>query len=201
MPDKDVCLRAADRVQQVLAERRVDQRAERRALRGAVAVVLAAGDAATALRATWHYARWYPGRWVPSRNAGSRAITHPELETELRAVQGYSRKLSRSVFHAMLRFGPKLEREQLILGRLVDIGADLFAWSCAISRAASIVENSGTSQAEITHALRTVQYLGELSRDKIRDRFRKLFSKADHHGYALTKELLSRVPLPAPATK
>jgi len=157
--------------------------------------------AATALRATWHYARWYPGRWVPSRNSGSRAITHPELETELRAVQGYSRKLSRSVFHAMLRFGPKLEREQLILGRLVDIGAELFAWSCAISRAASIVENSGTSQAEITHALRTVQYLGELSREKIRDRFRKLFSKADHHGYALTKELLSRVPLPSPAVK
>jgi alkylation response protein AidB-like acyl-CoA dehydrogenase len=148
--------------------------------------------ARTFVKAGWFYARWYPNRWFPGINASSHAITHPLLEDELRHMQALSRKLSRSVFHAMLKFGPKLEREQLVLGRLVDIGADLFAWSCAISRAESIVENSSQSQAEIDHTLKLVQHLGSLMQENIRANFQNLFRRIDRQGYALAKQLLER---------
>ncbi|TLD72061.1 DNA polymerase II [Phragmitibacter flavus] len=146
--------------------------------------------ARTFVKAGWHYARWYPSRWLPGRSASTHAITHPLLEDELRHMQALSRKLSRSVFHAMLKFGPKLEREQLVLGRLVDIGADLFAWSCAISRAESIVENSSQSQAEVDHTIKLVQHLGSLMQENIHTNFQNLFRKIDHQGYSLAKHLL-----------
>lgn len=147
--------------------------------------------AKTAFRATRHYATWYPGRWIATSK--SHDTTHPELEDELRAVQAMCRRLSRATFHAMLRFGPKLEREQLVLGRLVDIGAELFAWSCAIARAESTVENANRGQAEIDRTLRIVKHLGLLAREKINHLFRSLHRKADHEGYKLAKELLDGV--------
>lgn len=146
--------------------------------------------ARTFFKASWHYARWYPARWLPSQAKPNHQLTHPDLEDELRSIQSLSRKLSRSVFHAMLKFGPKLEREQLVLGRLVDIGAELFAWSCAISRAESIIENSSRSQQEINETLLLIKHLGSLSREKIHLRFQQLFRKADHQGYQLTKQIL-----------
>ncbi len=93
-------------------------------------------------RAGLHYAAWYPTRWIPNfKHNGDRTL-HPELAMELRAVERLGRKLSRVVFYAMLLHGPKLEKKQLVLGRLVDIGAELFAWSTAVSRAQSIFEGA-----------------------------------------------------------
>ena len=42
----------------------------------------------------------------------------------LRYVERTTRRLARSIFHAMVRFGPGLEKRQAVLGRIVEIGAE-----------------------------------------------------------------------------
>jgi hypothetical protein len=57
------------------------------------------------------------------------------LAKHMRYAERHARKLGRSIFHAMVRFGPKLERKQMVLFRAVDIGAELFAMAATCARA------------------------------------------------------------------
>ena len=80
------------------------------------------------------YLTWYPTRWV-SVGRLRRYGEFGKLARHLRYIEKTTRHLGRSIFHAMVRFGPKLERKQMVLFRAVDIGAELFAMAAAISRA------------------------------------------------------------------
>jgi hypothetical protein len=53
----------------------------------------------------------------------------------LRYVERASRRLARSTFYAMSRWQGNLEYKQRFLGRIVDIGAELFAMTAACVRA------------------------------------------------------------------
>jgi alkylation response protein AidB-like acyl-CoA dehydrogenase len=141
-------------------------------------------------RAAKHYSRWYPALWLPFSDDHDDQQLHPNLEQPMRDVRRLSRKLARSTFHVMLRHGPKLEREQLVLGRLVDIGAELFALSCAISYAQMKVEDSGSPNEEVDRVTQLVSYHSHLVREKTGQLFESLFSKADHEGYAIAKEMI-----------
>jgi len=89
------------------------------------------------------YATWYPSRWLP-RPRGYAEFG--PLAKHLRFAERRTRKLGRALFHAMVRFGPRLERKQMVLFRAVDIGAELFAIAAACSRARMLVKN-GNAQA------------------------------------------------------
>jgi hypothetical protein len=67
------------------------------------------------------------------------------LAPHVRYVERASRKLARSIFYAAGRWQAKLERKQGFLGRMVDIGAELFAMSAACVRAAAD-ENAGSTE-------------------------------------------------------
>jgi len=56
------------------------------------------------------------------------------LSRHLSWVDGYTRRLALTLFHQMLLRGPKLEMRQLILARLVDIGAELAVMALVASR-------------------------------------------------------------------
>ena len=43
--------------------------------------------------------------------------------------------LARALFHSMMKYQANLEREQIVLKQIVDIGAELFAISATCSRA------------------------------------------------------------------
>ncbi|MET9533489.1 MULTISPECIES: acyl-CoA dehydrogenase family protein [unclassified Streptomyces] len=91
-------------------------------------------------QATAFYARWLPKLVAgPGQLPGSYAAFHPEghpdLSVHLRHVERSARKLARSTFYAMSRWQGKMETKQGFLGRIVDIGAELFAMSAACVRA------------------------------------------------------------------
>lgn len=145
--------------------------------------------ARTFLRAGRHYALWYPAKWMPFSDHATENLLHPALARPMRDVRRLSRKLARGTFTAMLLHGPKLEREQLVLGRLVDIGAELFALSCAVGFAQTKLEDAGGKKEEVDRVISLVSYLAKLTRTKCGELFRSLFSSADKEGYALAKRL------------
>jgi hypothetical protein len=97
------------------------------------------GEKAKALfRAAGFYALWYPRLWIPFKGWFGYG-EFGRLARHMRFVERSSRRLARTLFHCMLRFGPKLEKKQAVLGRLVEIGAELLAISAACSRAQLLV--------------------------------------------------------------
>src|SRR5690606_36929031 len=99
------------------------------------------------------YAKWLP-RLVagPGQLPGAYGdFKHGiDLSPHLRYVERTSRKLARSTFYAMSRWQGKMETKQGFLGRIVDIGAELFAMSAACVR------------AELLRARRSEEHTSEL---------------------------------------
>ncbi|MBT2213047.1 acyl-CoA dehydrogenase family protein [Actinomadura sp. NEAU-AAG7] len=91
--------------------------------------------ARAAARAGGFYARWLP---TLVTGAGQRPNAYGEfgpLARHLRYVERASRKLARSIFYAAGRWQGGLEYRQGFLGRMVDIGAELYAMSAVCVRA------------------------------------------------------------------
>lgn len=135
-----------------------------------------------AAKAGIFYAGWYPSRWLPLPSHPPRS----PLAWEMRLIANLSRKLSRGLFHAMARYGPKLDRQQLLLGRLVDIGAELYAMSASCSRAHHLLQTG----EEDGHPLETTRYLCKRGRRRVQALFREARGAPDKEGYQLAQDLL-----------
>jgi len=135
------------------------------------------------VNATPFYLTWYPSRWLNATRL-RRYGEFGRLATHVRYIERTTRHLGRSIFHAMVRFGPKLERKQMVLFRAVDIGAELFAMSAACVRA-HMLEKQGRPQAV---ALADVFCLE--ARERIRVLFDNLFGPNDPALYKLAMEVL-----------
>ncbi|MEE6258673.1 acyl-CoA dehydrogenase family protein [Plantactinospora sonchi] len=81
------------------------------------------------------YAKWLPTLAVGRGQNPTGYAGYGVLAGHLRQVERASRKLARSTFYAMSRWQGKMERKQAFLGRIVDIGAELFAMSAVCVRA------------------------------------------------------------------
>jgi alkylation response protein AidB-like acyl-CoA dehydrogenase len=138
---------------------------------------------AAMVNATPFYLTWYPTRWLNAAKL-RRYGEFGKLAGHLRYIERTTRHLGRAIFHAMIRFGPKLERKQMVLFRAVDIGAELFAMSAACVRA-QMLEKQGRPQAV---ALADVFCLE--ARERIRVLFDNLFGPNDPALYKLAMEVL-----------
>jgi alkylation response protein AidB-like acyl-CoA dehydrogenase len=140
-----------------------------------------------AVKALGFYAFWYPKQWLPV-GTPSTADLEPELARQVRYVARTSRKLARRMYHTMLKFGPKLEREQMLVGRFVGIGTELFAIAASCSRAQQLI-NQGTDKKEV---LALVDFFCRESRIRIADFFRGVRHNNDGVGYRLAQGILDR---------
>ena len=94
------------------------------------------------------YPGWYPARWIGRGQVPGSFSEFGRLARHMRFAERHTRKLGRTIFHAMVRYGPKLERRQLVLFRAVDIGAELFAMTAACVRA-SMMAREGNDRGVV----------------------------------------------------
>lgn len=140
--------------------------------------------AAAFAKAGVHYAGWLPkrfvgwGHWPRYREFG-------ELATHLRFIDRTSRKLARTLFYAMSLYQAKLERKQALLGRFVDIGAELYAMSCAVVRAQALRNGANGNEA-----VRLADVFCRRSRLRVEELFDGLFGNEDEATYRLAQEVL-----------
>ncbi len=132
------------------------------------------------------YAGWYPRQWF-SRGAGKIDHLHRDLQKQVDYAARTSKKLARGLFHAMARFGPKLDREQLLLSRFVGIATELFAISATCSFAQYKMDQ-GQPADEI---LSVANYFCRSARMRIDHHFAGTARNVDKRGYQLTQELLA----------
>ncbi len=146
-----------------------------------------AGTKFTALlRAAAFYALWYPRLWL-GWGRWPRYGEFGPLAGHMRFVNRASRRLARTVFHAMIRFGPRLEKRQAVLGRLVEIGAELLAISAACSRAATMVKRNPEDQTPYQLA----DVFARRARRRVKDRFRSVWFNDDVATYRLAQDQLA----------
>ncbi|HXA87183.1 MAG TPA: acyl-CoA dehydrogenase family protein [Mycobacterium sp.] len=93
--------------------------------------------AAAAAGASGFYAKWLPKLVFGEGQRPTAFNQFGPLASHLRFVERSSRKLARNTFYGMARWQAGLEQKQAFLGRIVDIGAELFAISATCVRAES----------------------------------------------------------------
>jgi alkylation response protein AidB-like acyl-CoA dehydrogenase len=137
------------------------------------------------LRSGVFYATWYPRLWLGLKGRFGYGEFGP-LAEHVRFVDRAGRRLARTLFHCMVRFGPKLEKRQAVLGRLVEIGAELLAITAACSRAHAMVARDPTNQGPIELA----DVFSRHARRRIEDRFAAVFDNDDLATYAAAQQVI-----------
>ena len=132
------------------------------------------------------YAGWYPRQWF-STGAGEIKGLHRDLQRHVDYGARASKRLSRGLFHAMARFGPKLDREQLLLARFVGIATELFAMSASCSFAQYKIDHGEPAE----EVLSIVNYFCNSAKARIDHYFAGTAENVDKSGYQLTQELMA----------
>jgi alkylation response protein AidB-like acyl-CoA dehydrogenase len=135
------------------------------------------------------YAKWLPQL---ATGAGQLPSSYSEMgepmADHLRFVERSSRKLARSTFYGMSRWQAKLEKKQGFLGRLVDIGAELYAMSACCVRARMLVDDGGPEAAGATEL---ADLFCQASRRRVDRLFADLWANDDVGNYKAAQRVLS----------
>lgn len=160
----------------------------------AVAGDLASEDASlsdkakAALGASGFYAKWLPklvaGAGMDPRSYGG----FGRLARQLRFVERSSRRLARQTFYGMGRWQAKLEHKQAFLGRIVDIGAELFAMAACCSRAEMLLR---TAPEQGASAFELAEAYCEQARVRVEEYFDQLWRNTDDGDHVLTRKVLA----------
>ncbi|MEC5190665.1 MULTISPECIES: acyl-CoA dehydrogenase family protein [unclassified Arthrobacter] len=144
--------------------------------------------ARAAVGASGFYAKWLP-RLVAGAGMDPRSYTEfGRLAKQLRFVERSSRRLARQTFYGMGRWQAKLEHKQAFLGRIVDIGAELFAMAASCSRAEMLLRTApekGASAYELAEAF------CEQARVRVDEYFDQLWRNTDDSDLVVSRKVLA----------
>ncbi len=134
-------------------------------------------------------------KWLPKLVAGPGQLPRSygefqhgvDLSPHLRYVERSSRKLARSTFYAMSRWQGRMETKQGFLGRIVDIGAELFAMSAACVRA-ELLRTEGEHGRE---AYQLADAFCRQSRIRVDELFGRLWTNTDELDRRVVKGVMS----------
>lgn len=137
------------------------------------------------VKAGLFYAWWYPTRFL-GWSAWPRYSEFGTLAKHLRYVERTSRRLARATFHTMVRFGPGLEKRQAVLGRVVDIGAELLVMSATVLHARTLADRGGDERG----AEALADAFCRQARRRISASFRAIFRNDDVATYKIARRYL-----------
>ena len=160
----------------------------------AAAGELASADASlqakarAAVGASGFYAKWLPklvaGAGMDPRSYGE----FGRLAKQLRYVERASRRLARQTFYGMGRWQARLEYKQAFLGRVVDIGAELFAMAACCSRAEMLLR---TAPEQGAAAYELAEAYCEQARIRVDGYFEQLWRNTDDIDHELSANVLA----------
>jgi alkylation response protein AidB-like acyl-CoA dehydrogenase len=131
------------------------------------------------------YALWYPRQWIPSFGAARGFVS--DLAPHVRYVERTARKLARTLFHKMIRYGAGLQKKQMLLFRGVDVGAELYAMAVTCARAQMYVR---TGKPDADRAVELADLFCRMSRRRILDLFRLMGDNDDAAIYRTARNVL-----------
>jgi alkylation response protein AidB-like acyl-CoA dehydrogenase len=137
------------------------------------------------LRSGLFYAGWFPRLWFGKGCLPAYRDFGP-LAPHMRFVERSCRKLARMIFYAILRYGPKLEKRQMILFRFVDAGAELFAMTACCVRA-RMLETKGQDG---DRAIGLADHFCRLARRRMEETLDAVFHNNDRNSYRLATQVL-----------
>jgi hypothetical protein len=143
--------------------------------------------ARSGVQAAAFYSRWLPKLAVGKGTRPGAYDEFGELAAHMRFVERSARRLARSTFYAMGRWQARLERRQAVLGRIVDIGAELFAISSAVVYADTIRHEHPERSAAATEL---ADLFCRQARRRVDALFDALFANDDSEAYALAQGVL-----------
>jgi alkylation response protein AidB-like acyl-CoA dehydrogenase len=144
--------------------------------------------ARAAVGASGFYAKWLP-KLVAGAGMDPRSYSEfGRLAKQLRFVERSSRRLARQTFYGMGRWQAKLERKQAFLGRVVDIGAELFAMTACCSRAEMLLH---TAPERAASAYELAEAYCEQARVRVDEYFDQLWRNTDDGDRGLTRKVLA----------
>lgn len=133
------------------------------------------------------YSLWYPKQklhWF----TGSSYKDLGKLDKYFRNIEHYSHRMSSELFKSMVKYRQKLEHKQLLLGRLMDIGTDLFVMAATCSYAVALNKQGENGESPLELA----DYFCQLAQRRIDANFSALHDNDDKQTDKLAENIINK---------
>lgn len=132
------------------------------------------------------YTWWYIKQLFRPLKSGSYKDLAP-LSGYYQFIEQTAPRLARNIVFYMARYQKKLEHKQMILGRLMDIGTDLFVMAATCSYAIMLSKKQNNDSAiDLAH------YFCELAERRINQNFNDLTDNEDAQTNAIAKRIVNK---------